>query len=996
MRNTRCGNTLILLIACLNILALSVGEVRSQDVQVTINDITVMESINQSAQVIFTVSVSASSPTDIFVDYSTEDGTAVAGSDYLYSSGTVWIPAEATSEIITILLLGDTEVEPDESFYVNLFNPVNAVIQDNRGEGTIMNSAEHWIATHEDGGRTNDPKAIAVDSEGYVYVAGNSQIPTDKDIFVVKYDSSGVPSSTWPDVGFGIGVRNYGTPYEEQVISAIELDATGNLYVTGYAFNGSSDDYLTLKYDAEGNLSPTWPDLGHGDGVRVYNGFSNLDDKAASIAVDADRNVYVTGSSESETLEDYTTIKYDSDGFPSVTWPDVGFGPGVRRFNAGGSSRDTAVAVAVDMNGYVYVSGSSNYTGPYGFLTLKYDAAGDPSSTWPDYGLGPGVRQYTSWSEDVVTSMAVDPVGNIYVTGRSGPSLAHDYETVKYEADGSSWSWSDVGFGPGVRRYDGPASGNDEPVGVVLDAAGNVYISGTSRGVDGTDDFATLKYDSGGNLSASWRDLGAGVGVRRFNAGRGSANGIIWDGIGNVCITGIARGDNFSDDYFTVKYDGRGDPGATWIDAGAGTGIRRFNSITNDDDYATAITADANGNIYVTGRAKISSPTYDAVTIKYLNRTPVDTDNDSVADVNDNCPTVANPDQLNWDSDGLGDACDPTPFLLVDIADATVTETDMEGNSIQFQVSLSGPSQAPVEVGWYTTEGTARSPYDYVNTGSAVFFDVGETRKTISVPITGDDVFELNEEFHVVLHSPQNTVIGDGNGAGTILDNDNPPVITVNDVVMIEATPAGTSANFIGTLSSISGADATVEYATTNGTATSFEDYSAATGICTIPTGQLSCAINISITGDALHEATTENFFVDLSNPVNAVIGDGQGTGTIINAQPGLSINDVVQVEGNSGTRIFTFTVTASFAYTNTSVEVNYSTQNGTATNKDYTPIASTKLVLSANSTAGTINVSVKGEKIRESNEIFFVNLLSPVRAAIVDPQGVGTILNDD
>ena len=93
-------------------------------------------------------------------------------------------------------------------------------------------------------------------------------------------------------------------------------------------------------------------------------------------------------------------------------------------------------------------------------------------------------------------------------------------------------------------------------------------------------------------------------------------------------------------------------------------------------------------------------------------------------------------------------------------------------------------------------------------------------------------------------------------------------------------------------LSAAYGQAVTVHYATADGTATAGSDYQAASGTLTFAAGQTSQTITVLVNGDRLAEPT-ETFFVNLSDPTNAFIADGQGVGTILDDEPRISINDV-------------------------------------------------------------------------------------------------------
>src|SRR5213078_1579338 len=107
---------------------------------ISINDVTVTEgNSGQTTNATFSVSLSAASPQSITVDYSTANGTATASADYVAKSGTLTFPANSsTPQTITIVVNGDNIDEIDETFAVNLSNPLHATIATGTGTGTII------------------------------------------------------------------------------------------------------------------------------------------------------------------------------------------------------------------------------------------------------------------------------------------------------------------------------------------------------------------------------------------------------------------------------------------------------------------------------------------------------------------------------------------------------------------------------------------------------------------------------------------------------------------------------------------------------------------------------------------------------------------------------------------------------------------------------------------------------------------------------------------
>jgi len=143
-----------------------------------------------------------------------------------------------------------------------------------------------------------------------------------------------------------------------------------------------------------------------------------------------------------------------------------------------------------------------------------------------------------------------------------------------------------------------------------------------------------------------------------------------------------------------------------------------------------------------------------------------------------------------------------------------------------------------------------------------------------------------------------------------------------------------------------------------------------------------------------------QGFYVNLSGASGAVITDGQGFGTIVNDDlpPTITITSKVSARegGNNNSTLFNFVVTLSAA-SEKSISVSFATANGTATTADNDYVArSGTLTFAPGVTSQTISVQVKGDKNKESNETFYVNLSGAANATIATAQGVGEILDDD
>jgi uncharacterized delta-60 repeat protein len=419
---------------------------------------------------------------------------------------------------------------------------------------------ELWVARYNGPGNIIDrANALAVDESGNVYVTGGSYgSGTSRDYATVKYNSSG--TELW--------VARYNGPENgDDYATALAVDASGNVYVTGWRDgSGTYSDFATVKYNSSG--TELW--------VARYNGSGNGDDRATALAVDASGNVYVTGTSYgSGTSYDYATVKYNSSG--TELW--------VARYNGPGNIIDRANALAVDESGNVYVTGGSDGSGTsYDYATVKYNSSG--TELWVARYNGPGN------GDDYATALAVDASGNVYVTGWSdGSGTYSDFATVKYNSSGTEL-W--------VARYNGPGNGDDRATALAVDASGNVYVTGESESSGTYSDYATVKYNSSG--TELW--------VSRYNGpenGDDYATALAVDASGNVYVTGWSDGSGTYRDYATVKYNSSGTE--LWV--------ARYNGPGNSDDYATALAIDASGNVYVTGESVGSGTSRDYATVKY-------------------------------------------------------------------------------------------------------------------------------------------------------------------------------------------------------------------------------------------------------------------------------------------------------------------------------------------------------------------------------------------
>jgi Ca2+-binding RTX toxin-like protein len=254
------------------------------------------------------------------------------------------------------------------------------------------------------------------------------------------------------------------------------------------------------------------------------------------------------------------------------------------------------------------------------------------------------------------------------------------------------------------------------------------------------------------------------------------------------------------------------------------------------------------------------------------------------------------------------------------------------------------------------------------------------------------------------LSSPTNATLADGQGLGTITNDDSRPTISISGSPSQLEGDAGsaTDALFTVSLSNASDEVISVRLDTADGTATAASgDYDAVSNrILTFNPGDpLTQQTAVRSTGDAIDESN-ETFTVGLTNAVNGSLGVSTATGTIIDddGAPSLLVDDVSLTEGNSGAKQFAFTVTLVGAIAQP-VTVQVASQDGSATDadNDYEPLALQTLTFNvAGPATQQVILQVNGDSKFEVDQTFAVTLSNATNATIDDGTGLGTILNDD
>jgi len=331
----------------------------------------------------------------------------------------------------------------------------------------------------------------------------------------------------------------------------------------------------------------------------------------------------------------------------------------------------------------------------------------------------------------------------------------------------------------------------------------------------------------------------------------------------------------------------------------------------------------------------------------------------------------------------------------ISIDDATVTEDDSGLTNASFTVRLSSPSSQTVRVNYTVAAGTATLGTDLQNTSGRLEIPAGQTSTTIDVSITGDVLDEFDETFTVNLASADNGWISRPTALGTIIDNDAPPTLTIGDVTRTE----GSSSQFYSfpvTLSGPSGKPISFRAISADGTANTGSDYNSTNIVANIAVGATTTSVGATVLGDNMYELD-EDFFINISEPGNVVVADGQGRGVINNddSVPTLSVTGGFGVEGDSG--IINSSVNLQLTNpTYLPVTVNVLTSDGTAIGGIDYVLSDTPVVVPPGQTSLQATVQLRGDTIKETAETFFANIYNVANANTGTTQATFTIIDDE
>jgi Ca2+-binding RTX toxin-like protein len=845
---------------------------------ISVNNLNITEGNSGTTNGAFTLTLSNPTTEIVTVDYSTANGMAIAGSDYTATSGTVTFAAGQTSQTVNVPIIGDLNFEDNETFNLNLTNPTNATLGTATATGTIFNDDLPTISV-----------AVSDNNAGETLTGETANIGT------FTFTRTGLSTAAKTVLFTMSGTATNGSDYTipgSVTFAAGSSTATVDLTaIDDNIFETATPETATLTL-----IDDSF------DGYLIFG--TRTYDRPATYLIN--------------TVNNQATVNIaDNDNRPTLSIGNVSLNEG----NSGVTNAGFTLTL-------------SNPT--VETVTVDYSTANATATAGSDYTATSGTATFAPGQTSQIANIPI-----------LGDTIAESNETFTLNLSNptnTSGITTAVGTGTIVNDDSGAVTNTIE-------------ITNTTNGAEG-----------GSN--------------GRFTLTR---TGTI---TGALTVDYVLSGTAINGTDYII-------PAVATFAAGSDTAIVDL-SVIDDTIYEGTTPETATLTLTASGGYNLGNTTAATVNI---------TDNDSR-------PTVS-------------------------IGNVSRSEGNSGTTNFGFNVTLSNPTVETVTVSYSTADGgatvfgSASFDPDYVAKSGTVTFTPGQTSQTIDIAVNGDRDLESNETFNVNLANAQNTNgITTATGVGTIVNDDTLPEITI-----VATNPTSTEGVGEG-LFTFTRTGGNPDRALTvdfdlSGNATTRQGYGTQSGSITFAPGSTTATLGVPVANNNVYNAY-RSCVVTLRGGIGYSIGGGGGGGgtggggggtggggggtggssatvNIIDndTAPVISIDDVSILEGDSGTKDLTFTVSLSNA-SDDIVTVDYGTANDTATAiSDYLAITGTlsfapseliagTTTFTPGETSKTITIKINGDIDVEANETFKLNLTNAVGGTIGRVTGTGTIVNDD
>ncbi len=310
--------------------------------------------------------------------------------------------------------------------------------------------------------------AIAVQPDGKIVVAGYCYMIT-YDFCLARYSANGVLDATF-------GIDGLATPFittGDDFVNALAIQPDGKLVVAGYCYHGGiSSDFCLARYNANGDL-----DTAFGSAGLVFTKLSTYDDIARALVVQPDGKILAAGSCS----DSFCVARYNANGALDAT-----FGSSGTVIAFGGSSEGHALALLHD--GRIVVAGAC-YAGGWDFCLARFSANG---ALDPSFGSSGKVATPMGSNNDYIRAIALQPDGKIVVAGYCWNGTKNDVCLARYLASGAL----DASFNSTGKLISPIGASDSVATAAALQPDGKIVVAGyCSNGTN--NDFCVARYEGG-------------------------------------------------------------------------------------------------------------------------------------------------------------------------------------------------------------------------------------------------------------------------------------------------------------------------------------------------------------------------------------------------------------------------------------------------------------------------------------------------------------------
>lgn len=382
-------------------------------------------------------------------------------------------------------------------------------------------------------------RVVSVAGSGTVsYTASSVLLSTDNyGMRLIQYTSSGVTG--WV-ANFDLGAG--GTTH----VGGITLDPSGNILVTGSAYNGSTNghDLFLVKYNSSGTK------LWH----QTYNGAGTGTDAGAAVICNSSGDIFVTGVANQSALDvDALTLCYAPNG--TLVWDETW----------DNASLIDAGATLSLLGTRVFVTGATQTNfNTWEYAVIRYEQANGSF-------VSATVTSAGGTNIELVSAATLDAAGNVYLTGALGVTgQGFNIKTIKLSPS-LDILWT--------ANWNGAANLDDAGRSIAVDTAGNVFVAGYTTATDRNG--ILLKYSPSGSLLFTRIDTAVGA---------GEFTGIALSSAQEPFVGGYTAQQG-NKDFHALFYTNSGT--LLWSDT--------YNGYGNSDDVAQQVTPDGLGNFLLSG-----------------------------------------------------------------------------------------------------------------------------------------------------------------------------------------------------------------------------------------------------------------------------------------------------------------------------------------------------------------------------------------------------------